>query len=109
MPIWKVPKIEHQPEITLSSWEVVRVKYREGDDETEDRLVGIADGAGRLSSAITEFDRENMVAITRSGRKYKLHDPSKMRGDAEYMFNNIKQVTFEAELVTEEYTKGTVK
>ena len=109
MPVWNVPKVEEQPTVHMHGWGIVRVKYREGDDGTEDRLVGSADGAGRISSAITEFDKENMVATTRSGRKYKLSDHKSLGGGAGYILAQLKRVVFETELVTEEYTKGTVK
>lgn len=102
MPVWKVISVDDQPVITVRDWKIFR--YVEGDV-----ICGycIENMEGRVSSYIQEFDKENMVAKTTSGRIYQLQpyryclDP-----DAQYVLNRILFANnIEMEDVSNEYTE----
>ncbi|ANB77352.1 hypothetical protein AYM40_35340 [Paraburkholderia phytofirmans OLGA172] len=85
MSIGKVKPLTEEHDIVLIRWRVLRA------DNGTDRLVGarLDDFDGRVSSALTEFDRERMVATTRSGRVYLLQGPPGYNADAEYVWEFV--------------------
>ena len=65
----------------------------------------VANGTGRASSAIKEFDRETMTATTRSGRSYQLVGAPGNARIGEYAWQNWcskNEVVSEVD-VTDEY------
>ncbi|MBI3568889.1 MAG: hypothetical protein HY084_11890 [Gemmatimonadetes bacterium] len=69
---WPVPPVSEQPEVRLGGWFLVRQP-----DNGALHLAGrnVSEGAGRMSSAITGFDRASKRAVTASGRVYSLVGP----------------------------------
>lgn len=65
---WAVPAVDDDPCIYLAGWAVVETELGER------HLVGcnIANGLGRVSSAIEQFDAREMRFTTRSGRLYRV-------------------------------------
>lgn len=102
MPVWKVPDVEQEPDITLSDWAIGRVIEQDGS--SIDILVGrTADGIGRISSAIKGFNPTRNYALTNSGRRYQLESPRGLRGNAVYMWDRVAASCKEMKDVTEEY------
>ncbi len=85
--VWKTSPVAETPELQLSSWQIWQTETGErhfvGYNETE--------GAGRVSSAIQQFDRDTMRGITRSGRVYELLGPPGHDGDAAYVWGYWKR------------------
>lgn len=65
------PSVSEQPDVTLAQWCVRRAEL---DGQPEDFLLGTIVGIGvpRKSSPIRTFDPKARIAITRSGRVYRL-------------------------------------
>ncbi|REG59670.1 hypothetical protein B0G80_2441 [Paraburkholderia sp. BL6669N2] len=64
---------------------------------------------GRVSTEITELNVEARTARTASGRKYELVSGSGYNGDAEYVFNRVKEIIGKGQSwkdVTEELIPG---
>lgn len=87
MSIWKTLTIEERPHIILTRWRIFEV-WSENEDPTTRHFVGYncRDSEGRVSSAITTFDRDSLTGITDSGRIYKLSGESGYDPDAEYVW-----------------------
>ncbi|AFQ52177.1 hypothetical protein [Burkholderia cepacia] len=92
MPIWRLPPSDEAPDVTLSSWRILEI------DAGTRHFVG-ADAlgfTGRVSSAITVFDRGTLRGQTLSGRVYQLVGQDGWSLDAEYVWkrwcalNNVK-------------------
>lgn len=54
-------------------------------------LVGLADGEGRVSTPIKKYDSNSQIAITSSGRRYKIGDEG-MHMDAEHVWTTYAHV-----------------
>lgn len=112
MAIWRTVPVENDPKIGLSNWRVFAVPSPNGE-EIDHHFNGYniyyGSGEGRVSSKIVEFDQEQMVGTTRSGRKYQLLASPGFNLDADYVFQrwlDINKVNEEDVTdVTEEYYK----
>ncbi|MET3821333.1 hypothetical protein ACVK00_000245 [Burkholderia sp. PvR073] len=82
MPIWRLPSSDEAPNVTLSSWRIFEI------DAGTRHFVGadVLDLTGRVSSAITNFDRATLRGQTRSGRVYQLVGQDGWSLDAEYVW-----------------------
>ena len=69
-PVRRVPEECKNP--SLRRWRVIEVESLDGTRSRHVYGHDVTNDAGRASSAIKEFDRDSMTAITHSGRKYKL-------------------------------------
>jgi len=83
MAIWKTEPVSIQPEITLRQWRAKRLP----DDELH--LVGfcVENVEGRVSSAVQQIDPVKRIAVTRSGRAYRLLGPPGHNSDAAYVWS----------------------
>jgi hypothetical protein len=68
MPLWSPLSVDLEPEITLQHWRVMQT------ERDERHLVGMRPdtNTARVSSALCQFDTFAMVAVTSSGRRYRL-------------------------------------
>jgi hypothetical protein len=85
MPTWIAASVKDQPDIELADWSIKgtnKGEYFVGRDIRE---------AGRVSTRIVEFDEENKVGKTASGRVYKLVGNPGYSGDGEYVWRIYKQ------------------
>lgn len=82
MPIWTLPSADEAPDVTLSSWRIFEI------DAGTRHFVGadVVDFTGRVSSAITVFDRVALRGQTLSGRVYQLVGRDGWSLDAEYVW-----------------------
>ncbi|AQT53755.1 TPA: hypothetical protein U2L33_006164 [Burkholderia cenocepacia] len=82
MPIWTLPSADEAPDVTLSSWRIFEI------DAGTRHFVGadVLDFTGRVSSAITVFDRVSLRGQTQSGRVYQLVGRDGWSLDAEYVW-----------------------
>nr|WP_230947251.1 hypothetical protein [Burkholderia cepacia] len=82
MPIWTLPSSDEAPDITLSSWRIFEI------DAGTRHFVGVdvLDFTGRVSSAITTFDRATLRGRTQSRRVYQLVGQDGWSLDAEYVW-----------------------
>ena len=82
MPIWRLPPSDDAPDVTLSSWRILEI------DEGTRHFVGVdvLDFTGRVSSAITTFDRATLRGRTQSGRVYQLVGQDGWSLDSEYVW-----------------------
>lgn len=82
MPIWRVATVTVEPQLTLSSWQIL-----ETDNGTK-HFVGkdVRDSSGRVSSAIEMFDACTLKGVTSSGRVYQLSGPAGQSEDAQYVW-----------------------
>ncbi|WP_196487831.1 hypothetical protein [Burkholderia anthina] len=82
MPIWSLPSSDEAPDVTLSSWRIFEI------DGGTRHFVGadVLDSTGRVSSAITNFDRATLRGQTRSGRVYQLVGRHGWSLEAEYVW-----------------------
>lgn len=88
MSIWRTTSIQEVPEIQLRNWQIMET------ERGERHFIGynITEGAGRVSSAIQEFDIKNRRGITNSGRIYELLGDPGNNLDAEYVWNRWKVI-----------------
>ncbi|VVD71964.1 hypothetical protein PAQ31011_00657 [Pandoraea aquatica] len=83
MPMWKTRSVDTEPVTHLVRWRVF-----EASDFTRHFVGWAIEGmAGRVSSAIQEFDLARGEGRTRSGRVYRLEGPSGEDGDASYTWD----------------------
>lgn len=93
MPVWNARPVSLEPEIELLQWRVMTV-VPDGTFHFVGR--NAATYAGRVSSAIEEFDAKDGRGRTFSGRYYRLVGDSGFAGVAEYVWtiwcsrNNIE-------------------
>jgi hypothetical protein len=82
MPIWKPAPIAQEPEVLLLQWRIL-----ETADGTR-HFIGRNqyDYSGRVSSAISQFDRMALRGTTRSGRIYQLVGPDGWSGESQYVW-----------------------
>lgn len=104
--VWSPRSVEEVPVVKMSQWQVLEVK-REVETKRTRHLVGWAEGAGRVSSAVVKSIKENgdLTVTTSSGRKYLLMGPPGMNMDASYTkehWLDIQKAT-DPVIVTEEY------
>ena len=88
MPIFGAAPIDQEPEETIVFWSVREVIFGQETDRSR-HLVGYVHkkGAGRVSSAIQQFDPESMTIRTKSGRIYHLQGQPGFNADAEYVWS----------------------
>jgi len=82
VPIWKSRGLLEEPEIEILRWRVF-------ETETGERhFVGVhaAQGTGRVSSTIIEFDILSRTGVTASGRRYVLVGESATDDEADYVW-----------------------
>jgi len=84
--IWKTAGVDEQPHLTLICWQVLEIT--QGVLAGKRHLVGycVENREGRASTHIVDFDRENMVCLTRSGRRYHLKGNSGYDSDGNYVW-----------------------
>ncbi len=116
MPIWQTPGVDEQPKLIMDCWRIVEVVWsvaelakamrcdeqgavqwlRDHDVDlanparpTSRHLVGYVrqNREGRLSSAILEFDPEQRIGHTSTGRTYGLTGDPGWDEDARYVFH----------------------
>jgi hypothetical protein len=111
MPIWKTIPVDQEPVYPLETWQVYEVPSLDRDGR-EHHFVGRGGygfDPGRVSSRIVEFDKERMVGITRSGRKYELQGPPGHSRDGNYVFDRWLKMfeidSSEVKDVTEQYLR----
>ncbi|ALL68553.1 hypothetical protein K788_0000411 [Paraburkholderia caribensis MBA4] len=75
--------MEEEAEVMLQRWSIRKTNV--GDLHFVGFNVKKQDG--RVSTAIVEFDTKQRIAITQSGRRYRLIGPAGYDGDAEYVWN----------------------
>lgn len=83
MGVWKPDGVDIEPEITLSSFAVMELP------DGSRHLVGrrMDEDTGRVSSSVVTVDAEKRVAITRSGRLYRLGQAmAELTGEATYVW-----------------------
>jgi hypothetical protein len=82
MSLWKVAPVARQPALTLVRWRVL-------ETETGNRhLTGwcVENQEGRVSSLVRTFDPATALAVTRSGRVYRLEGLPGDDRDASYVW-----------------------
>lgn len=90
MSLWKPASVTEEPEVVLCNWSILEVTFKDSPDEKSRHFVGtnVTEGyTGRVSSAIVEFDADNMTGKTRSGRVYKLLGAPGVSGNGSYVWN----------------------
>lgn len=101
MSLWNTNPVNAEPVLTLCSWSVFQT------EKGERHFVGYNDRGreGRVSSAITSFDKKTMTGRTSSGRLYALAGPSGYDSDAEYVKHRWIDINNVTEMVdvTKEY------
>ena len=83
MAVWTTKPVSEQPEIILSNWRIFETP------EGTRHFVGknlTGNGTGRVSSAVTVFDKTTMTGVTSSGRVYQLLGDPGFSGDAAYVW-----------------------
>ena len=96
--IYAIPKPVDGIIVTISQWSIREVIYGDNKQRTH-HLVGYIpdEGAGRVTSVIQTFNKENKIITTRSGRIYKLYGAAGTNDDAQYvweswmMFNDARE------------------
>ena len=85
--IWRPVDVSQEPETKLTRWRVYNVMLPGGLEYTA-HFVGNADGEGRVSSPILEYDAKTKRGVSRSGRVYELAGDSGNCRDAAYVFQH---------------------
>lgn len=80
MPIWSATPVTDLPEDELSDWAVFDLPN--GDRHLAGWSCGA--GEGRATSAVQQFDVEQLRAVTKSGRVYQLRGQPGLHPDAEH-------------------------
>jgi hypothetical protein len=82
MPVWSVPGVSAEPEMSLSDWQILETqkgsRHFVGND--------VRDYTGRVSTAIQQFDPTALRGITSSGRVYQLVGPRGCSEDGQYIW-----------------------
>lgn len=89
--IYSIPSPEQGTVTVIASWSIKEINW--GANELPTRhLIGFVrqDSAGRTTSAIQSFDKENRLIQTQSGRLYQLIGEPGTHGDAEYVWEQWK-------------------
>lgn len=106
--VWRPASVADEPETVLSPWFVFELKNGNRHFVGRTYYSGYA-SEGRVSSRIVSFDPDEMVGITRSGRRYKLEGPPGFDSDANYVWHQWKYIgkilDADTKNVSEEYEK----
>ncbi len=87
--IHAISPVSVQPRTEMWRWGLYQVKAH---GVRSRHLVGLADGEGRVCSAIVQWDLKSLCATTESGRVYLLVGPPGWNPDADYVFGRWKAV-----------------
>lgn len=89
MSVWRPTDVTIEPATQLLQWRVYKVEgdFR-GAGDTIHFVGRTAYMEGRVSSPIQTFDKETMIGVSRSGRRYHLTGVSGHNSDATYTFNS---------------------
>jgi hypothetical protein len=106
MSLYKPLPVDLIPELTLVNWRVFEVASTEWPELTR-HFVGynLTERAGRVSSAIKQFDKDLMIGVTRSGRTYEIKGKPGHNMDGMYVWDQwckISKIT-KIKDVTDEY------
>ena len=74
-----------QPLAVMTHWRLFQVRSPQG--RRTRHLVGRVDGEGRVCSALVSIDVMALTAVSRSGRVYRLHQPTGFDPDAQYVWS----------------------
>lgn len=89
MPTWQPPPTAQQPDVVVERWRVLKVQSHYKALNNTVHIVGYnaREDEGRVSSAITKWDKATMRATTQSGRVYHLAGQSGGESkDADYVW-----------------------
>lgn len=91
MPIWTVPSVDSQPELTLCPWLIFEFQH---ESKTLRAAVGycIEAAEARVSSPIQKFNLAALTAETQTGRIYKLSGPPGANLDALYTWEHLAAI-----------------
>jgi hypothetical protein len=84
--IWPVAPVEEVPEVDLERWQIYDVADVGASPELHLSGWNTRSREGRASSKVIALDMIKMVAMTSSGRAYRLVGPPGHDGDAMYVF-----------------------
>lgn len=89
--IYSIPKPEKGTVTVITRWSIKEVVFGINESPTR-HLIGFVrqESAGRTTSAIQSFDKENLLIQTRSGRLYQLTDGPGQDVDADYVWGQWK-------------------
>lgn len=89
MTVWKTTPVNRMPSLRLEQWSV-----REIEPAGTRHLVGynLNESEGRVSSAITGYDAQKRLVVTKSGRVYELVGRSGGDSDGEYVWGRWLQI-----------------
>lgn len=105
--IYEIPApTKNDGAVEIVDWSIKEVLFEEDEERTR-HLIGfiLEEEVGRVSSAIKNFDPDQMLIQTQSGRLYKLSGEPGKNLDADYVWNFWKKankVRFELD-VTDKY------
>ena len=83
--IHRIVPVDIQPVTVMTCWRLVQVGCVRS--KRTRHLIGRADGEGRVTSAIVNFNLHTLQATTKSGRLYVLEGPAGRDLDADYVFD----------------------
>ena len=86
MSIWDVAKVEQEPSITLTQWQIK--KCVDGNYFSGWNIAG----EGRASTRIVTYDEEAKRGVTKSGRVYQLEGEAGLNKEAEYVWNRYAYI-----------------
>ena len=103
--IWSIPSVILEPTVEIVNWSVRAVTYHHSSDETHHLVGYIPKQEGRVTSAIQQFDSENKIITTRSGRLYTLIGQPGFSDDGEYVWESWKEVNNikSEKIITDDY------
>jgi hypothetical protein len=104
MPVWSVPGVSAEPEMSISDWQILETqkgsRHFVGND--------VRDHTGRVSTAIQQFDPGTLRGVTSSGRVYQLVGPRGCSEDGRYIWERwceVNGITSYTEVTTELLTE----
>jgi hypothetical protein len=105
MPVWSVPDVSAEPDISISDWQIFETEHGSR------HFVGsnIRDDTGRVSTAIQELDLTLLRGVTSSGRVYQLVGPRGCSGDGQYIWGRwcaVNGVTSYTDVTTDVLLEG---
>jgi hypothetical protein len=109
MPIKKADGNSGSP--TLRRWRVIEVEFQNGVRSRHIWGHEVTNDEGRASTAIKQFNSNNMTAMTSSGRVYKLAGPPGNPLCGRYVWRNwcqIHGVVSELDVTSEYYDTNTI-
>lgn len=89
--IYSIPNPEKGTVTVIERWSIKEVVWG-ANELPSHHLIGFVrqESAGRTTSAIQSFDKENLLIQTQSGRLYQLMDGPGQDGDADYVWEQWK-------------------